>query len=62
MPVIEVRAFASRFESEEVRTEIIERITKAMADTYGEEVGRETEVILTGVPRSHWGFGGAVRE
>jgi 4-oxalocrotonate tautomerase family enzyme len=61
MPFIEVKAFQSRFEDAEKAAALIERITQAMTDTYGEEVGRETEVVLTGVPRSNWGFGGKAR-
>ncbi|MBB4662175.1 tautomerase family protein [Conexibacter arvalis] len=61
MPFIEVKAFDTRWESPEKTAELIERITKAMADTFGEQVGRETEVVLIGVPRPQWGFGGKAR-
>jgi 4-oxalocrotonate tautomerase family enzyme len=61
MPFIEVKVFEHRFEDAEKSALLIERLTKAMGDTYGEDVGKETEVVLTGVPKSHWGFGGKVR-
>jgi phenylpyruvate tautomerase PptA (4-oxalocrotonate tautomerase family) len=61
MPFIEIKAFEHRFEDAERSALLIERVTKAMADTYGEAVGAETEVVLTGVPRTRWGFGGRLR-
>lgn len=61
MPFIEVKVFEHRFEDAEKSAQLIERLTKAMGDTYGEDVGKETEVVLTGVPKSQWGFGGKVR-
>ncbi len=61
MPYIGVKAFESRFESATQSAALIERLTQAMVETYGEDVRHETWVVLTGVPREHWGFGGEVR-
>ena len=61
MPFIEVKAFEHRFEDDEKAAELIDRITRAMGETYGQEVADETEVVLTGVAKSKWGFGGKVR-
>jgi hypothetical protein len=33
-----------------------------MCEVHGEELRDETWVLLTGVDKSHWGFGGAVRK
>lgn len=61
MPLIEVKAFESRFEDEEKSGLLIERLTEAMVEVYGEAVREETWVVLDGVSRRHWGFGGKVR-
>jgi 4-oxalocrotonate tautomerase len=62
MPLIEVTAFKSRFESDSQARELIARLTDAMVDVYGEDVRAETWVILNGVSKERWGFGGNVRE
>lgn len=61
MPIIEVHAFEQRFEDDETTTRLIERLTDAFVDVYGESVRAETWVLLDGVSPRHWGFGGAVR-
>jgi 4-oxalocrotonate tautomerase len=62
MPIIEVKAFAGRFEDEAKSEELIAKLTDAMCEVHGEELRDETWVLLTGVDKSHWGFGGAVRK
>jgi 4-oxalocrotonate tautomerase len=61
MPLIEVKAFAHRFEDDERSSELIDRLTEAMVEVYGEAVREETWVVLDGVSPKHWGFGGKVR-
>ena len=61
MPFIEVKAFKHRFEDDEKAERLIQKLTDAFAEVYGEEVRRETEVVLIGVERRHWGFGGERR-
>jgi 4-oxalocrotonate tautomerase len=61
MPIIEVKAFEHRFEDAETTARLIERLTEALVDVYGEAVREETWVILDGVSPQRWGFGGAVR-
>lgn len=61
MPFIEVKAFEHRFQDDEKAELLIRKLTEAFGEVYGEEVGRETEVVLTGVSPKHWGFGGARR-
>jgi 4-oxalocrotonate tautomerase len=61
MPIIEVKAFEHRFEDAETTGRLIERLTEALVDVYGEAVREETWVILDGVSPQRWGFGGAVR-
>jgi 4-oxalocrotonate tautomerase len=61
MPLIEVKAFEHRFEDDDKSAELIERLTEAMVAVHGEAVRDETWVVLEGVARKHWGFGGKVR-
>lgn len=61
MPFIEVKAFEHRFEDDEKAALLIEKLTQAFGEVYGEDAQRETEVVLTGVSRHHWGFGGSRR-
>lgn len=61
MPIIEVHAFEQRFEDEETAKRLIERLTDAFVEVYGEAVRDETWVLLDGVSPGHWGFGGKVR-
>jgi 4-oxalocrotonate tautomerase family enzyme len=61
MPFIEVKAFRHRFEDDEKAALLIEKLTAAFGEVYGEDARRETEVVLTGVAREHWGFGGERR-
>ena len=61
VPFIEVKAFKHRFEDDEKAEQLIQKLTDAFAEVYGEEVRSETEVVLTGVERRHWGFGGQRR-
>jgi 4-oxalocrotonate tautomerase len=61
VPFIEVKAFEHRFEDDEKAALLIEKLTDAFGEVYGEEARRETEVVLHGVSRRHWGFGGERR-
>jgi 4-oxalocrotonate tautomerase len=61
MPLIEVKAFERRFEDPESSSKLIEKLTDAMVEVYGEDVREETWVVLQGVSPDKWGFGGKVR-
>jgi len=61
MPIIEVKAFERRFEDDDTARQLIEKLTDAFVDVYGEAVREETWVVLDGVSPSRWGFGGKVR-
>jgi 4-oxalocrotonate tautomerase len=61
MPLIEVTAFENRFEDDEKSEQLIEKLTEAMVEVYGEQVRDETWVVLDGVSPKHWGFGGKRR-
>ena len=63
MPIIEVKAFDRRFDNDEDAARLlIERLTDALVQTYGEDLRDETWVILEGVSPRRWGFGGQVRQ
>jgi 4-oxalocrotonate tautomerase len=62
MPIIEVKAFAGRFQDPQTSEDLIAKLTDALCDVYGEELRDETWVLLTGIDGSHWGFGGEVRK
>jgi 4-oxalocrotonate tautomerase len=61
MPLIEVRAFEHRFEDDEKAALLIQKLTDALVDVYGEAAREETWVVLDGVSPKHWGFGGKRR-
>jgi phenylpyruvate tautomerase PptA (4-oxalocrotonate tautomerase family) len=61
MPIIEVKAFDHRFEDDEKARLLIEKLTVALGEVYGEVAQKETEVVLQGVSPRHWGFGGTRR-
>jgi phenylpyruvate tautomerase PptA (4-oxalocrotonate tautomerase family) len=61
MPFIEVTAFEHRFTDEAENKRLIASLTDVIADAFGEDVRAETEVVLNGVQRTRWGFGGEVR-
>jgi 4-oxalocrotonate tautomerase len=61
MPIIEVRAFEQRFVDESTAQRLIEKLTDAFVEVYGESVREETWVLLEGVSPHRWGFGGKVR-
>jgi len=62
MPLIEVKAFARRFDDPEATERLIAGLTDAMCEVFGEEVRTETWVLVEGVDPSRWGFGGEVRK
>ena len=61
MPIIEVKAFEHRFEDDEKAQLLIEKLTGALGEVYGEQARQETEVVLLGISPRHWGFGGKRR-
>jgi phenylpyruvate tautomerase PptA (4-oxalocrotonate tautomerase family) len=61
VPIIEMKAFEQRFEDPAIADELIKRLTEAVASVYGEDVARETWVLLEGHSPAHWGFGGSLR-
>ena len=58
MPLIEVKLFDRRLESEELPGQVVEALTDALCSVIGEEARAETWVVVEGVSPRHWGIGG----
>ncbi len=58
MPYVEIKAFEQRFEDETVAPRLIAALTDAVCDVFGESAREATWVVVEGVSRKHWGFGG----
>jgi 4-oxalocrotonate tautomerase len=57
MPYIDVKLFENRL-TEATEKELIDRITAAVVDTFGEDIREQTWISLTGIPSHRWGVGG----
>ncbi|MFI2710552.1 4-oxalocrotonate tautomerase family protein [Micromonospora sp. NPDC018662] len=57
MPYIDVKIYENRLD-EKTERELIERLTAAVVDVFGESIRPQTWVTLTGVPHRRWGIGG----
>ncbi|OKH99769.1 hypothetical protein A6A06_22080 [Streptomyces sp. CB02923] len=58
MPFVEVKIFEQRL-TEQTERELVEQITQAAVNVFGEDVRDQTWVVLTPVPAHRWGIGGA---
>jgi phenylpyruvate tautomerase PptA (4-oxalocrotonate tautomerase family) len=58
--IIEVKAYARRFEDEEKAAQLIAALTDAFGEVYGEDAKRGVEVILQGIEPRLWAIGGVV--
>ncbi|GGT43834.1 tautomerase family protein [Streptomyces kurssanovii] len=57
MPFIEVKIYDRRLDEESERA-LIERLTQATVDVFGEDIRDQTWITLTPVPPHRWGLGG----
>ncbi|MFI2238483.1 4-oxalocrotonate tautomerase family protein [Streptomyces chrestomyceticus] len=57
MPFIEVKIYEKRLTPETERR-LIERLTDASAEVFGDEVREHTWVVLQPVPAERWGIAG----
>ncbi len=58
MPYIEVKAVDRRFEDPAVAQRLIEVLTDAACEVFGEESRSSIWVVVEGVPAGRWGIGG----
>jgi 4-oxalocrotonate tautomerase len=57
MPLIEVQIYENRI-TEQTRARLIQRLTDAVVEVFGEDIRPQTWVVLTPVPPTHWGIAG----
>ena len=55
MPMVRIEMFEGR--SDEVKAELIRKVTKVVAETVGAPI-EHTQVVLFDVPKKHWGING----
>lgn len=58
MPYIEVKAVDRRFASPGVAAQLIERLTDAACEVFGEEARAQIWVVVDAVPADRFGVGG----
>ena len=59
MPMVRIEMFEGR--SDEVKAELIRKVTKVVAETVGAPI-EHTQVVIFDVPKKHWGMGGVPGE
>jgi 4-oxalocrotonate tautomerase len=57
MPYIDVKLYEGRLDPESTRR-LVERLTDAVVEVYGEAIREQTWVVLQEIPPSRWGIGG----
>jgi 4-oxalocrotonate tautomerase len=57
MPYIDVKLYEDRLDAESIRR-LIERLTDAVVEVYGEATREQTWIVLQEVEPSRWGIGG----
>ncbi|MER7203042.1 hypothetical protein CG723_42115 [Streptomyces sp. CB01635] len=57
MPYIDVKIYDRRLTPESERA-LIERLTQATVDVFGEDIRAQTWITLTGIPAERWGIAG----
>ncbi|MCX2182028.1 tautomerase family protein [Streptomyces sp. SKN60] len=58
MPFIEVKIFEQRL-TEQTERELVEQLTQATVNVFGEEIRDQTWIVLTPVPAHRWGIAGS---
>jgi len=57
VPFIEVKIYDRRLDEQSER-ELIERLTQATVDVFGEDIRDQTWIALSAIPPRRWGQGG----
>ncbi len=55
MPMVRIEMWEGR--TDEVKEEMIRKVSKAVAETSGAPI-EDVQVVLFDVPKKHWGIGG----
>lgn len=58
MPFVNVKVFEDRLDDEEFAAKLTSAVTDAVVSVCGESTRENIWVVVEGVPRSQWSFGG----
>lgn len=58
MPLVNVKVFEDRLKDDAFAEQLTQAITNAVVEVCGENSREATWVMLEGVPRAQWSFGG----
>lgn len=57
MPLVEIKLYDTRINDETV-PQLIQKVTDAVVECTTEAIRDETWVVVQGIPKKQWGFGG----
>jgi 4-oxalocrotonate tautomerase len=61
MPFVNVKVFQDRLDDEEFGARLTTALTEAVVSVCGESTRENTWVVVEGVPRHQWSFGGRLK-
>jgi 4-oxalocrotonate tautomerase len=61
MPLVTVKVFEDRLNDEAFSANLMSALTEAVVAVCGEASRGNTWVVLEGIPRSQWSFGGEIK-
>jgi 4-oxalocrotonate tautomerase len=61
MPFVNVKVFQDRLDDEEFGARLTTALTEAVVSVCGESTRENTWVVVEGVPRNQWSFGGRLK-
>jgi 4-oxalocrotonate tautomerase len=61
MPFVNVKVFQDRLDDEDFGAKLTSAVTEAVVSVCGESTRENTWVVVEGIPRSQWSFGGNLK-
>ncbi len=61
MPLVEIKLYDTRINDDTV-PQLIQKVTDAVVECTTEAIRDETWVVVEGIPKKQWGFGGKPAE
>jgi 4-oxalocrotonate tautomerase len=61
MPLVTVKVFEDRLKDDAFSADLTSALTEAVVAVCGESSRENTWVVLEGIPRSQWSFGGELK-
>jgi 4-oxalocrotonate tautomerase len=61
MPFVNVKVFQDRLDDEKFGAKLTSAVTEAVVSVCGESTRENTWVVVEGIPRSQWSFGGNLK-